>query len=533
MAFLPQYYPSDYHSAYRPILYRFVSTDYQIPSAFSADAQIVGVRLARPEEVELYGIASTDLVVEHTPLTTALLVGELVALPLSAAPTDLSGTSRYPGTYRVTRILSDSLTVVAASYVGVDTSGGTVNRVKGNYTVFAVVSGPNIPEPVEFAIKPIIETVYGSPAYVFELDCRDVIARHFKDIKNIVTANTTEITNAEGYISMKYDVKLYAGYDVVASNGVVTFTRFDNPATDPYFEIIGQVAVNAIHPYHHVERNGNVDLDWADSFNTDHVMNAIGIGGTPTTKRFLTYMDRDLTKLRTWDAFFLSWLWMGTPLSRGKIRIRYGDATGSIISTSDIGNVGNNNLGATSYIANVGLAAHTAPANAVNFQAYLINGSTSARMSEIFTFNIEACKGVNKRWYYLNKLGGVDAFTFQGDETREMSVQRDTLSKPNMAIPEVLSYAGQTFTNDYQKRVWRTTPNRKYTLSSGFLLPKELRVVAEEMFESPNIFTEVRDGWWTPVIPITTDTPGDSNSGRAERFVIQYALGVDNATQRT
>ena len=533
MAFFPLYYPSDYHSAYRPILYRFVSTDYQIPSVFSADALIVGVRLATPTEVDTYGITATDLVVEHTAPAVPFIIGEIIALPDTAAPSDLSGTSRYPDEYRITRILSTTLTMVSASYVGVDTTGGSVNRIKGNYTVFATVIGPNIPEPVEFAIKPIIETVYGSPAYVFELDCRDAIARHFKDIKNLVTANTTEITSAEGYISMKYDVRLYAGYNVVGTNGVITFTRFDNPATDPYFEIIGQVAVNAIHPYHHVERNGTVDLDWADSFNTDHVMNSIGIGGAINEKRFLTYMDRDLTKIRTGDAFFLSWLWMGTPLSRGKIRIRYVNAAGSNISTVDIGNPGNNNLGATSYIANVGLAAHTAPAGAVKFLVWLINGSTDTRVSEVWTFNIEACKGVNKRWYYLNKLGGVDAFTFSGDETREMSVQRDTLSKPNMAIPEVLSYAGQTFTNDYQRRVWRTTPNRKYTLSSGFLLPKELRVVAEGMFESPNIFTEIRDGWWTPVIPITTDTPGDSNSGRAERFVIQYALGVDNATQRT
>jgi T-complex protein 1 subunit theta len=30
----------------------------------------------------------------------------------------------------------------------------------------------------------------------------------------------------------------------------------------------------------------------------------------------------------------------------------------------------------------------------VKFQVYLINGSTSARMSEIWTFNIEACKGL-------------------------------------------------------------------------------------------------------------------------------------------
>jgi hypothetical protein len=530
MSFNPLYYPFDYHSAYRPIVYRVSSSEYLPPSVFSASALGVAVRLATSTEVDLYGISSTDVVVQHTAAT--FYNNELVALPLSATSSDLSGTSRYPGTYRITRVLSDTLMVVAATYVGIDTFGGSVCKVKGNYTVFAVVYGPNIPQPVEFSLKPVLSDVFGSIAYIFELDCRDVIARHFKDIKNLVTANTTAITDAEGYISMKYSVRMYAGYDVVSPLGVVTFTRFDGP-DEVGFEIFNQVAVNAIHPYHHTERDGTVDLDWADSFSDDYVMNTIGVGGPVTTKRFLSYMDRDLTKIRSGDAFFLAFLWQGTPLSRGKIRIRYVNAAGSNISTVDIGNPGNNNLGATSYIANVGLAAHTAPAGAVKFLVWLINGSTDARMSEIWTFNIEACKGINKRWYYLNKLGGVDAFTFQGDETRQMSVRRDILSKPNMAIPDVLAFSGQTFTNDYQSRVWRTTPQRKYTISSGFLLPKELRVVAEEMFESANIFTEIRDGWWTNIIPITTETAGDRDSGRAERFVIQYQLGVDNATQRT
>ena len=53
------------------------------------------------------------------------------------------------------------------------------------------------------------------------------------------------------------------------------------------------------------------------------------------------------------------------------------------------------------------------------------------------------------------------------------------------------------------------------------------------MIESPNVVTENREGRLTPVVPITSDVAGDSNTGRAERFVIQYALGVDNTTQRT
>jgi hypothetical protein len=48
-----------------------------------------------------------------------------------------------------------------------------------------------------------------------------------------------------------------------------------------------------------------------------------------------------------------------------------------------------------------------------------------------------------------------------------------------------------------------------------------------------SFFTEVQSGYWTNIIPLTSEVPGDSDSGRAERFVIQYQLGVDNLTQRT
>jgi hypothetical protein len=253
-------------------------------------------------------------------------------------------------------------------------------------------------------------------------------------------------------------------------------------------------------------------------------------GGTPATSRkFMTYMDRDLTTIRSGEDMFLAFMWFGSG-ARLKMRLRFGDIGGNILQTTDVGNATNATLGATSYIANVGANAAEPPAGTTFYQAYLVNALTGARLSEIFTFRVVPCKGINKRWYYLNKLGGVDAFTFSGDETRQMSVQRQVIGKPNMTIPEL---AVPTFRHDWQQRVWKTTPARKYTISSGYILPKELRTLAEEMFESPNIFTNIRESWWTNIIPITTDTAGDRDSGRAERFVIQYQLGVDNVTQRT
>ena len=532
MALSPLYYPYDYHSAYRPVIYRVVSDSYRPPNLFFSDGLIQAVRLPTDTEVSTYGVDPSSVILEHT-LPTAALAGQLYRLGDTLAQDDLSGTSRYPGIYRVERVLTSTTMVINASYIGQPTSGGWVQLVPGNFTIFAKVTGPNITTPVEYSLKPVLDpNAYGpgAAAYVFELDCRDALARHFKDIKEIAQTGTNAITNAEGYITMKYDVLFYEAYDVVdpSGNGSVTFTRFDN-VQQLRFEIFGQTCVNAVHPYHKVERNGDITLDWADSFNESYVMSSVGVG---TSRRFLTYMDRDKTTIRRGDSFFLSWMWQGAPLNT-KMRVRFVDLSGTILGTADIGNDTNANLGATSYICNIGSAIDNGPSNAATMQAYLIRPSNQQRLSEIFTFKVEECKGVNKRWYYLNKLGGVDAFTFSGDETREMSVSRDLISKPNMAIPELVMMSGGTFRGDFQRRVWRTQPDRRYTLTSGYMLPLQLRVIAEEMFESPNIFTEQREGWWTNIIPMTTEVPGDSNSGRAERFVIQYRLGVDNVTQRT
>ena len=83
MSFFPLYYPYDYHSAYRPIVYRVQSPDYLPPSIFTSSALVFAVRLATSTEVGLYGISSTDVVVEHTPAT--FYNNELVALPLPIA----------------------------------------------------------------------------------------------------------------------------------------------------------------------------------------------------------------------------------------------------------------------------------------------------------------------------------------------------------------------------------------------------------------------------------------------------------------
>jgi hypothetical protein len=89
------------------------------------------------------------------------------------------------------------------------------------------------------------------------------------------------------------------------------------------------------------------------------------------------------------------------------------------------------------------------------------------------------------------------------------------------------------FNGDYQRRVWRTTVDRRYTITSGYLLPEQIRSVVEPMFESANVWTSIHPDWWTDVVIFTGATPADSTSEQAQRMVIEYGLGVDNVSQRT
>ena len=86
---------------------------------------------------------------------------------------------------------------------------------------------------------------------------------------------------------------------------------------------------------------------------------------------------------------------------------------------------------------------------------------------------------------------------------------------------------------DWQKRTHRVDPERRHSISSDFLLPEAVRSVTEPLFESANVFTEIRPGWWTTVNIATAETPADGLSSRAERMELEYTIGVDNVSQRT
>lgn len=497
---------------YRPVVWTFGSTAY--PSLTFPSA-IVSIRKPTTSELVTYTNLGPDmLLVEHN------LTG--YNFYFAGSKVSISGGTPYDGEWRIMQKLTPNLMAIDATWSEDWSNGGEITIVLGNFTVYAKVrawidqgNGIAANDGVTFALKPIyVDSVpQGTKRAVFRMDVRDYLARSFDDAKKLVTTSTTGLVNADGYVAMSYTVEAYEAYDVVSADNVITFTRNTNDVLTPPAE----TCVNVVQPYHLARRDGTVPFDWQDSMADYHALN--------DERRFLTHIDNvnDQNKavpVRTGDAFYLAWL--NVVPGRYAMRITYLDSSYQSLGLQDIG--GGQSVG-LSNICNVGPKVLTIPTGTRYYHAQLIDRGTGGIVSSRFYFEVVACKGVNKRWYYLNKMGGIDAFTFEGDERRNTTVKRSIIDKPSMPTQ---------FGNwEWQRRVWRTEPQRKYTLTSGYLLPATLRTIAEDMFESPNIFTEIRENWWTTVIPLTTEVPGDSDSGRAERFVVQYQLGVDNMTQRT
>jgi len=512
MALSVEYTPDQWAATYRPIIYQFRSDLYPNTDPRESNLPILQIRNPDAAELALYPqLESTSVLVYHSYVDPSTFY--------SGATIDIQFTDNtyYDGTYRINTRLSNTLLWIDAAYAGSDT-GGVFRVHYTNFTVFADVT-TQAGEVVTFALKPTLS----NGLTVFELDCRDALARHFLDIKAIINpddlASNTAMIAADRYITQIYSVSAYEGYDRVGADGINTFRKYDSKPER--VEVRDMIAVNSVQPYHQEERDGTIRLNWTDGLG-DYLLAPTTTG--VNTKRLLTHASRSSQFVTGSDAHYMAFLWAG-PTVEVKFIVSFytgADAGGSFISST----IYRGTIYGKSIICPMGPANITVPATAQSYRFAIFNQNEN-QISETFTFNVVSCKGANKRWYYLNRMGGVDAFTFQGEETRSISAERRTVSKPHMnTMPGF-------FNGDFQRRTYRNDPTRAYTIESDYLLPEQIRSIVEPMFESANVFTSINPGWWTPVIITTNETPADGSSARRERMALEYVLGVDNVSQRT
>jgi hypothetical protein len=150
-------------------------------------------------------------------------------------------------------------------------------------------------------------------------------------------------------------------------------------------------------------------------------------------------------------------------------------------------------------------------------------------ISETFRLNIDRnCHEVGRRMYWQNKLGGIDQYTFKGREVERTVTQRDSI---------VRRYIPLNSTRGFNARMYRTTPERRFILSSLQVNGDVLRWLVQDFFESSDVATQINtkapvpNTWWTPVLILSDEAMGRTSENLLQRLVIEYTLGVDNRSQ--
>ena len=149
-------------------------------------------------------------------------------------------------------------------------------------------------------------------------------------------------------------------------------------------------------------------------------------------------------------------------------------------------------------------------------------------ISEIMRINVDrTCHEANERFYWLNKLGGIDQYTYTGRTTQVTTIERSVSQKPYMPRPVATPYYG-----DYQRRMYATMPDRRYISRTKPIGQDVTEWITQDLFESANVKMNRAGTWWTEVLLYSTEQQGITTKGGNTILNTEYALGTDNITQR-
>jgi len=339
----------------------------------------------------------------------------------------------------------------------------------------------------------------------------------------------------DGYVSTEFlstvifRMSVFDAYDVPDANGVNVWTIqgiFDPENGTP------QSVVNGVHPYDHMNDYEQASLlQW---FNEDMKVYELG---NEDTARFLTYGPRNGDQVFSiFDKGRLVVLLPNSSGFAGSLSYRivvYGYDESNIPTQIGQSAPFTPPANVSSFAIPCGpmeLAAFVNPDPTIFAYKYysveLALGDVGGTVTEFIKFELNsACKEVRRRFHWLNKLGGIDAYTFTRREVMAVKAKRTTVSKP---------YASGLFF-DYRQRMQRVDPTRSYTVSSQQVKPNVRRWIAEDLFESANILTYptqfVTSERLSPVIITSDSMDAYSTERRKSQMQLTYILGTDNLSQ--
>jgi hypothetical protein len=247
------------------------------------------------------------------------------------------------------------------------------------------------------------------------------------------------------------------------------------------------------------------------------------VGGSNFQRKFLSTMPRSVTLAPTdrLTMFMLTGTGTSTPgYDTANLTIRVFNITGSSPTL----------VGSTSVDAGVTAAfgVGVGPANLAGtftlpakYRVFVSNVG-EVGLSEFVDITVESKCTENRRSFaWLNKLGGVDQYTFTGREIGTSKTKRATVKKPYST--------GTGF--DFQERTYRSEPDRFRTVSTAPLRREFRRWLAEDLCETANGIVDVY-GRWCPCIIVSSDARAFSTGPGMPPLTIEYKAGVDNLSQQ-
>lgn len=498
-------------------LYRPVEYNYSV--ALGAARGITSIRLATASDVSTYPSLTegVSVLVEHASFT-GFSVGQHM---------QISGAGDWNGIRQVVEVLDATHTVLDGA--GYDTVTTGLMRIWYNNRKLVVYLWHDTSETEPRATLTVDVNENGMAIF----SVNSVLLSWIKSELMHDVINTD--LDADGFISTEFlssvifRMSVFDAYDVPDANGVNVWTIqgiFDPENGRP------QSVVNGVHPYDHMnDYEQNSSLQWFFDNLITHEL------GNDDVALFLTYAPRDGDQVfSTYDKGRLVVLLPNRTGFDGSLSFRivlYGYDANDIPTQIGQSAPFTPPANVSSFAIPCGpmeLAAFVNPDPTIFAYKYysveLALGSVGGAVTEFIKFELNsACKEVRRRFYWLNKLGGIDGYTFTRREVMNVKAKRSTISKPYAS--------GNAF--DWRQRMQRVDPVRNYTVSSEQVKPAVRRWIAEDMFESANILAYstqyITSERLSPVIITSDSMDAYSTEKRKAQMQLTYILGTDNLSQ--
>ncbi len=500
--------PVNYAAAYKPLLWSFTSSYFPVNSnPGENNIPILEIRIATAADITTFGVNEGDVLMQYAGTPGLLNPYQ----QFSVNQTDLG---LYQGTYRTRRAINVGLAVIDAEWVGDDT-GGLLSKVYERYVVIAEVSFSGLPNPVRYELK-------ADPDGIFTMNIMDAAQRGFTDVLSAVGCAPgsphTLIQDGESMITQTYKMRILHGYILTTDTGDFSFVEVTKGVEVKFGPF---VVVNAVQPDNHVDIDGTVDLSWQQDLQA--YIGSIGTTGA-NVARFLTYAPRVGQVVGEDDDAFLAFLWKGGS-TRVLLTVGTYDDTNTLIAitntlvqtplNSGVICVGPRNLGSI-------ITPET-----VKYRVVLRNENEQS-LFDYYEYRVNRkCGEAYIRPQALNPLGGIDSIGFNIRQRNAVSVDRLTMSKPNMDV----DYS-PTWTGDFNTRTWAVDMLRGYGVSSTPQTAVMRKFFGENIFTSPDVRIPINDTRWTPIIITTKDLDLYTSEQKPAPIRFDFVLGTDNMRQR-